>query len=298
MKAQTGIRESNIEGEQGYDVPIRCHVKGVPFPTIRWHRNAASLPGNAEVKKKRQMLLIKNAKREDSGEYVCNAENYLRNSTDVVNVRITQRLSFFFKSPHITQSIKSENISIYCFHEYGAHPVNITWLKDGKAVANKALLTKNNQVLTISNIDLGDQGSYKCIVRSKFLTLRHVMRIIVHPKTCSDVRRAGKRKSGNYIIYALGRSPVQVSCDMTSMNNKGITVISHNSEARILVQGFDPAASYRKKITYNIPMQNVKAIIASSTICEQFIKYECYNSAMYIGSYAWWVSSSGQKMTN
>ena len=249
----------------------------------------------------KKILLIKNVKRKDSGEYVCNAENYLRNSTDVVHLQIRKRLSFFVKSPHTINSIKSENISIYCAHENGAKPVNINWFKDEKKVPDKAVLSKNNQILTIPNIDKDDRGSYKCTVSSKFSTLRHVTRVFVAiPKTCNDIRRSGKRQSGAYTIYPLSKSHVQVYCDMTSMNNRGITVISHDSEARTLVQGFENPGTYRKRITYNIPMQIIKAIIAESNTCQQFIKYECMDSVMFSSNtpYAWWVSSSGQKMTN
>jgi len=301
VKAKADIPEKNIEGEEGYDVTITCNVKGAPMPTIRWYRTPLSLPRNVEYRKMKKTLLIKNAKRGDSGNYVCNADNYLRNSTDVANLQIRKRLSFFVKSPRTINSIKSENVSIYCAHENGAKPVNIKWLKDDKKLPNKAVLSKNNQVLTISNIYTGDQGSYKCIVRSKFSTLRHVTRIFVIPKTCNDIRRSGKRQSGTYTIYPLNiLGPVQVFCDMTSMNNKGITVISHDSEVTTLVNGFEDYGSYRKRITYNIPMQIIKAIIAESNTCEQFIIYECYGSMIFSGNtpYAWWISSSGQKMTN
>ena len=192
-------------------------------------------------------------------------------------------------------------VRIYCFHENGVQPVNITWLKDGKTVPREAVLTIHNQALTILHIDIGDQGSYKCILRSKFSTLRHVTRtFVVFPKRCKDIRRNGTRKSGKYSIYPLSKSPVQVYCDMKSMNSKGITVISHDSEVKTLVKGFEESGSYRKRITYNIPMQIIEAIIAESNTCEQFIKYECYDSRIFSGNtpYAWWISSTKQNMTN
>ena len=45
-------------------------------------------------------------------------------------------------------------------------------------------------------------------------------------------------------------------------------------------------------------MEQVIAIIKRSQQCAQFIKYECYNSGLYLTySTAWWVSRDGAKMT-
>ena len=93
-------------------------------------------------------------------------------------------------------------------------------------------------------------------------------------------------------------SSVQVFCDMTSKNGIGVTVIGHDSESRTLVDGYEPAGSYKKAIGYEIPMYQIVAIMNDSKYCEQFIKYECYGSTfMYEGERkSWWVSREGLKM--
>ena len=76
---------------------------------------------------------------------------------------------------------------IYCFPENGVQPVNIKWLNDGNTVPREAVLTIHNQALTIPHIDIGHQGSYKCIERSKCSTIRNLMKIFVaFPKTCNS----------------------------------------------------------------------------------------------------------------
>lgn len=303
VKANADIPEEYIEGEEGYDIAIKCKVKGMPLPTIRWNRLVANLPSNVEHNNNNivsNTLLIKKARQEDSGKYVCNAENYLRNSTDTVNVRVRKRLSFLFTTD-VIDSIQSENVSIYCYYENGAQPVKLIWFKDDKALPSKAALSKKNQILSIPNITKDDAGSYKCIVQSKFSILRKVTKVFVSiPKTCNDIRRLGRRKSGNYNIYPSNARPVLVYCDMDSRSYKGITVMSHDSEARTVVTGFESIGSYKRRIRYGIPIQMVKAIIGASDSCVQYIKYECYGSVIYSGNtpFAWWVSSSGQKMSN
>ena len=56
--------------------------------------------------------------------------------------------------------------------------------------------------------------------------------------------------------------------------------------------------SYKRKIKYDLPMEQIVSIIQQSQWCEQFIKYECYHSKMWIYTepYSWWVSRNGAKM--
>ena len=85
---------------------------------------------------------------------------------------------------------------------------------------------------------------------------------------------------------------------MTSKNGVGVTVIGHDSERRTLVNGHDPAGSYKRKIKYNISMEQIVAIINQSKNCEQFIKHECYYSTLFHNGeqQGWWVSRQDSKM--
>ena len=107
--------------------------------------------------------------------------------------------------------------------------------------------------------------------------------------------------NGNHYLNLQGlvASPsVQVYCDMTSKNGIGVTVIGHDSESRTLVKGFESQGANKRKITYDISMEQIVAIIKQSKNCEQFIKYECYHSVFWISlsRYSWWVSRQGSKM--
>ena len=117
--------------------------------------------------------------------------------------------------------------------------------------------------------------------------------LIEHPST----------PSGMYYINPQGlssSSSVQVYCDMTSENGVGVTVIGHDSGSRTLVKGYDGAGSYKRKIKYDISMEQIVAIMKQAKNCEQFIKYECYASVFRFssaGTYqGWWVSRQGSQM--
>ena len=107
--------------------------------------------------------------------------------------------------------------------------------------------------------------------------------------------------SGNYVIDPDGEgglTPFTVYCDMADKNGDGVTVISHDSESRTKARvglGWGDRGSYSSDIHYN---GESFYQLASLLDCEQFIKYECYNSIIFRnGGYAWWVSRDSSKMT-
>ena len=120
-------------------------------------------------------------------------------------------------------------------------------------------------------------------------------------RTCSELlNKHPSTKSGNYYMNPRGKSSsslAQVYCDMTSKNGVGVTVIGHDSESRKFVNGYEHAGSYKRKINYDISMEQIIPILKESKKCEQFIKYECHHSVFWLShTYGWWVSRQGQRM--
>ena len=75
--------------------------------------------------------------------------------------------------------------------------------------------------------------------------------------------------------------PFKVFCDMTDKGGIGVTVISHDSENRTLVDGFEDPGSYWRNVTYDeTSLIQLASLTASSSHCEQFIKYEFYHSRL------------------
>ncbi|XP_066272301.1 neurexin-4-like [Branchiostoma lanceolatum] len=125
--------------------------------------------------------------------------------------------------------------------------------------------------------------------------------------SCAELKDNGYTESGTYTIdpddLDYGVEPFQVFCDMTSDNDTGITVVGHDSEERMLVNGWETAGSYEKDISYyGASMEQVAALIKASKSCKQFLKYECFSSAIHGRivdldvTYASWESRQGEKM--
>ena len=96
-----------------------------------------------------------------------------------------------------------------------------------------------------------------------------------------------------------GLAPFTVYCDMTGKKGVGVTVVSHDSESRRYVQGCETGGCYSRTIHYTgASLSQLASLTVVSTHCEQFIKYECYGSRIFLDSgFAWWVSRDYTKMT-
>ena len=92
--------------------------------------------------------------------------------------------------------------------------------------------------------------------------------------------------------------PFTVYCDMTDKNGVGVTVISHDSESRTHVKGCEGAGCYSRNIHYTgASLFHLASLTSVSSYCEQFIKYECYDSKLLRNGQGWWVSRDYSKMT-
>ena len=82
---------------------------------------------------------------------------------------------------------------------------------------------------------------------------------------------------------------------MKDKNRIGATVISHDSESRTYV----PSQNRLRDIHYTgASLSQLASVTSVSSHCEQFIKYECYDSGLYLRNPAsWWMSRDSAKMT-
>ena len=89
---------------------------------------------------------------------------------------------------------------------------------------------------------------------------------------------------------------------MSDKNGVGLTVISHDSESRTLVDGCKKRRCYSRDINYTgASLSQLVGLTKVSSQCEQFIKYECYFSRLFSKKngtqFGWWVSRNSTKMT-
>ena len=135
-----------------------------------------------------------------------------------------------------------------------------------------------------------------------------LIHFIILGKTCSEIKSySSQATSDSYVIDPDGEEgyePFTVSCDMTDKNGVGVTVIGHDSEDKLLVNGYEDPGSYLRNVHYLgeglTGIEQLAGLLNESAHCEQFIKYDCLNSLLFYPSnnpHGWWVSRNLVAMT-
>ena len=93
------------------------------------------------------------------------------------------------------------------------------------------------------------------------------------PKSCSEIKAHNLTvETGNYVIDPDdegGLPPFNVTCDMNDKNGVGVTVISHDSESRTLVDGYKNPGSYSRDIHYKrASLSQLARLTTVSAHCE------------------------------
>ena len=148
---------------------------------------------------------------------------------------------------------------------------------------------------------VNEPGSYSCKCKPGYVGNGHNCRHPT-PRSCSEIRSSVSTVSRKYVIDPDGEgglAPFTVYCDMTDKKGVGVTVISHDSERRKLVRGCQKPGCYSRDIRYTgANLSQLARLTRVSSHCEQFIKYECYDSGLWFNiPFGWWVSRDSTKMT-
>ena len=294
--------------EEKQNVTVACTAAGQPLPSITWSKSVGSLPED-RTEVKNGILTIKGVTRKDGGTYICNTENILGLATDAAFLVIFSPLKFKVRPPlEVTPSVFGSSVHLPCVAESDLR-TTITWTKDGKSSLPVESNFLPNGTLLIRNIKKSHEGSYTCRATNALTTIEAKVKVNspVTMTSCSVIRKYGSSISGNYVIDpdgSGGLAPFTIYCDMSDKNGVGVTVISHDSESRTLVNGngngYSGTGLYSRDIHYTgASLSQLASLTRVSSHCEQFIKYECYHSVMFTryGAYAWWVSRDSSKMT-
>ena len=242
-----------------------------------------------------------NVTRNDGGVYICKAENILGTSADTVQLVIFSRLQFTFIPPKTLTPILDSTARLPCLAESDLRPT-VTWMKNDQSSLPADSNVLINGTLLISKVKKSHKGIYSCRATNALTTIEATVRINspVVSTSCTAIRQHVRSVNGNYFIDPDGEgglAPFTVYCDMSDKNGVGVNVVSHDSESRTLVYGHRSAGSYSRDIYYTgASLSQLASLTRVSSNCQQFIKYECYDSGLLEGGFGWWVARDSTKM--
>jgi len=287
--------------EEEQTITIACSATGQPPPIITWSRAIGSLPDTAAVNN--GSLKINNVSRKDGGTYICKAQNILGTAVTTAQLMVFSPLRFRVRLPAQLTALIGYPVRLPCVAESSLKPT-ITWMKDGKPSLPVDSRILQNNTLVISNVKKSHEGSYTCQATNALSSIQASVQFkSKSPSSCSVIRKYSSSSSGNYVIDPDGEGGLAkftVYCDMSDKNGVGVTVISHDSESRTLVDGYENDGSYSRSIHYSgASLSQLASLTYVSSNCEQFIKYECYGSVLwfhYPDPSGWWVSRDSSQM--
>ena len=238
----------------------------------------------------------------DGDIYVCKAENILGTAKDSIQLVIFSRLRFNVRPPAQLTALTGFPVRLSCVAGSSLKPT-VTWMKDGKPSLPVDSSILQNNTLAISSVKKSHEGSYTCKATNALSSIQASVHVKTNsPSSCSIIRKYVNSSSGNYVIDpdgAGGLAPFTVYCEMSDQNGVGVTVISHDSESRTLVDGYNGNGDYSRSVHYSgASLSQLASLTAVSSNCEQFIKYECYGSLFLFRSdpHGWWVSRDSNQM--
>lgn len=296
----------SIAVEEQQNVNLTCSAHGLPTPVITWTKVGGSLPVDWATDSQGNLLLM-NVSLKDSGNFTCTAFNVAGNVTSLASELLVHSLLMFTLLPplRLIYIFAGDSLTLPCSADSDLKPT-LGW----RTLNSKGVEIFPNNTLFIATANLSHTGSYNCTANNTFRTLEESIIVYVYPlPSCRDIKsrqlnlsgNAEKDTSGYYFIDpdggGVGESPFAVFCNMTTYERNAVTVISHDSENRTLVDGYGHAGSYKRAVTYiGTSLEQIINLISVSVECRQFIKYECFKAMLLDKKRGWWESRDGKKM--
>ncbi|XP_036956828.1 neurofascin homolog (chicken) a isoform X15 [Acanthopagrus latus] len=147
---------------------LDCPFFGSPLPELRWFKNGqgSGLDGGQYRVYINGTLEIKRARSEDEGTYTCVANSILGTAENQVRLEVKEQTRIV-RAPERQSAIRGSTAHFDC--KVKSDPslsVTVTWTKDDKPLQLGWRLRKDDESLTIPNVNEGDEGMYTCTVKS------------------------------------------------------------------------------------------------------------------------------------
>ncbi|XP_025152758.1 Down syndrome cell adhesion molecule-like protein Dscam2 isoform X9 [Harpegnathos saltator] len=152
------------ERRAGFTVVLFCPAQGHPVPNFRWYKYIEGTTRRQPIQlddRVRQVsgtLIIREARVEDSGKYLCIVNNSVGGESVETVLTVTAPLTAEIEPS--TQTIDFGRPATFTCAVQGNPIKTISWLKDGKP------LGLEDRVLRIESVKKEDKGMYQCFVRN------------------------------------------------------------------------------------------------------------------------------------
>ncbi|XP_024939102.1 Down syndrome cell adhesion molecule-like protein Dscam2 isoform X39 [Cephus cinctus] len=163
-KFPKSAKSDSFEVAKNTELSLLCDAQAFPAPAFRWYKfidgTARRQPVqlNDRVRQVSGTLIIREARVEDSGKYLCIVNNSVGGESVETVLTVTAPLSAEIEPR--TQTVDFGRPATFTCSVEGNPIKTISWLKDGKRLALE------DPVLRIDSVKKEDKGMYQCFVRN------------------------------------------------------------------------------------------------------------------------------------
>ncbi|XP_044595883.1 Down syndrome cell adhesion molecule-like protein Dscam2 isoform X20 [Cotesia glomerata] len=149
---------------QGHTQTLFCPAQAFPVPAFRWYKfiegttRRQPVQLNERVRQVSGTLIIREARVEDSGKYLCIVNNSVGGESVETVLTVTAPLSAEIE-PRV-QTVDFGRPATFTCNVRGNPIKTISWMKDGKALGHE------DPILRIESVKKEDKGMYQCFVRN------------------------------------------------------------------------------------------------------------------------------------
>ncbi|XP_049588997.1 neurofascin homolog (chicken) a isoform X17 [Syngnathus scovelli] len=148
---------------------LDCPFFGSPIPDLRWFKNGqgSGLDGGHYRAYINGSLEIQRARAQDEGTYTCVASSILGMAENQVRLEVKEP-SRIVGAPEHQSAIRGSTARFDC--KVKSDPslaATVTWTKDDKPIHLGWRLRKDEESLTVPNVNEGDEGTYTCTVETE-----------------------------------------------------------------------------------------------------------------------------------
>ncbi|XP_060630493.2 hemicentin-1 isoform X1 [Anolis sagrei] len=159
--------------KRGERLQLMCRATGVPIPQITWTFNNNIIPAQYDGVDGASELVIKRVSKEDSGTYVCTAENLVGSIKALGSVYVKEPPVFIGDYHPSRIEPLGGNAVLNC--EFGGNPLpTIQWSKKGVGIQlSNRIRQLNNGSLAIYGTVNEDAAEYTCVATNDAGVVEH-----------------------------------------------------------------------------------------------------------------------------
>nr|XP_012216028.1 PREDICTED: Down syndrome cell adhesion molecule-like protein Dscam2 isoform X14 [Linepithema humile] len=163
-KFSTIDKSRTFEIAEAQGLTLQCPAQAYPVPFFKWYKfiegtsRRQPVQLNERVRQVSGTLIIREARVEDSGKYLCIVNNSVGGESVETVLTVTAPLNAEIEPS--TQTIDFGRPATFTCAVQGNPIKTISWLKDGKP------LGLEDRVLRIESVKKEDKGMYQCFVRN------------------------------------------------------------------------------------------------------------------------------------